>query len=267
MSAAAINRLSQISPKNFFIGRLKDEYGLSQVEAHAVYEFNHQFNELYQNENRKAGQIILSAIAMGEPAGKPIKECKLLPVTITYFAEEDFMVQHLYGVKGLRRYRILRATVEAFEQGALISQEQLASMICCSRSTVGRDIQKLRENDIEVPTRGFIQDIGPGTSHKAKAVDLYLEGLECSEIARRMYHAPSSIYRYLEMFIRVYLLSEDGYTPEEIRHLAKISPKLCSDYLALVEKHKTLSPNRLAELRERYGPPVRNESVKKGGLA
>jgi len=266
MAATAIERLSHITPKDYFIGTIKSDYGLSQVEAQALYEFNHQFRDLYQSPNRKPGQIILSTVAIGEPAGKPIKECKLVPTIVTFTDDEDLEVLQLYGVPGLRRYRILRVSVETLEQGGLTTQEQLAFMNTCDRSTVVRDIKALRELGLEVPTRGYIQDIGPGISHKVRAVDLYLEGLECSEIGRRMYHAPTSIFRYLEMFIRVYLLSEDGYSPEEIRHIARISPKLCTEYLALVEKHKTVSPNRLAELRERYGPPLRNDIMKKGGL-
>lgn len=266
MISATAARLSNLSAKDYFVGEVINGYGLSPVEASALYEFNYQFSERYMAPGRAPGQIVISAVALGEPAGKPLKECKLVPVTITYQSDEDLEVMELYGVSGLRRYRILRVSEETLDQGATVTHEQLAHLNTCDRSTVARDIKALRDEGIEVPTRGHMQDIGPGTSHKTRAVGHYLDGKECTDIANRMYHAPSSIFRYLDMFNRVFVLSEDGYHPEDIRHIVKISPKLCGEYLELIEKHKERSPRRLEELRERFSRPVITENVKKGGL-
>ena len=49
-------------------------------------------------------------------------------------------------------------------------------------------------------TRGMVEDIGRGVSHKTKAIELYLKNYSLSEIARRMAHSPSSVNRYLESF-------------------------------------------------------------------
>ena len=266
MISAAGTRLSNLTAKDYFVGEVINGYGLSPVEANALYEFNYQFSEIYMGSGRAPGQIIISAVALGEPAGKPLKECKLSPVTITYHSDEDLEVLELYGVAGLRRYRILRVSEEVLDQGATTTHEQLAFLNTCDRSTVARDIKALREEGIEVPTRGHMQDIGPGTSHKTRSIDHYLDGKECTDIARRMYHAPSSIFRYLDMFTRVFVLSDDGYHPEDIRHIVKISPKLCGEYLELIEKHRERSPRRLEELRERFSRPVIDEDLKKGGL-
>ena len=248
------------------MGEVTNGYGLSPVEAQALYEFNHQFSEQYLNSRRTAGQVIVSAVALGEPAGKPLKECRLLPVTITFHSDEDLEIIGLHGVAGLRRYRILRMTEEALNLRATLTQEQLAFLNTCDRSTVARDIKTLKQEGIEVPTRGYILDIGPGVSHKTKSVDLYLQGMDCSVIARRMYHAPSSIFRYLNMFTRVFVLFEDGYTPEDMRHIVNISPKLCGEYIRLIEKHKETSPKQLDELKERFNLPPPGNIEKKGGL-
>ena len=48
-----------------------------------------------------------------------------------------------------------------------------------------------------MPTRGQIRDIGPGVSHKARVVQLYLWGLQFTEIERRTRHSEDSIRRYL----------------------------------------------------------------------
>ena len=49
-------------------------------------------------------------------------------------------------------------------------------------------------------TRGNRMDIGPGTSHKAKIVELYLKGYEFTDIKRNTRHSSESIARYLKEF-------------------------------------------------------------------
>lgn len=46
----------------------------------------------------------------------------------------------------------------------------------CDSRMVRRDIADLRKAGIVVPTRGTVRDIGPGVTHKAVAVRLWLEG-------------------------------------------------------------------------------------------
>ena len=48
-------------------------YGLSQVGAEALYDGITLFNRDYYNSSRGPGQITKTVVALGEPAGKPIK--------------------------------------------------------------------------------------------------------------------------------------------------------------------------------------------------
>ena len=52
---------------------------------------------------RQEGQIIYRAVAKEEPAGKPLKECKLVSVTLTLFAEGDRRIYKENGPITLRR--------------------------------------------------------------------------------------------------------------------------------------------------------------------
>ncbi len=49
-------------------------------------------------------------------------------------------------------------------------------LLCVSRSTIKRDIAQLRSEGLDVPTRGQIQDIGKGVSHKGRIVADWLDG-------------------------------------------------------------------------------------------
>jgi hypothetical protein len=59
-----------------------------------------------------------------------------------------------------------------------MTQEDLAVLLCSSKGTIRRDIKELKVQGIEVPTRGTLQDIGPGVTHKSKVVKMWLEGYE-----------------------------------------------------------------------------------------
>lgn len=89
------------------------------------------------------------------------------------------------GTSGLRKHKILRMASEALDQDGLLTQEDLAVLLCSSRRTIRRDIKELKQQGIDVPTRGLIQDIGPGVTHKSKIVKMWLEGYEYTDIERK----------------------------------------------------------------------------------
>jgi DeoR/GlpR family transcriptional regulator of sugar metabolism len=95
-------------------------------------------------------------------------------VSLELAALED---QELLGAKGLaamREGRLARLARQAQVQGGLLTIEDLAYLTCSSTATVKRDLAACRAKDVAVPTRGQIRDIGPGVSHKAQIVQLYL---------------------------------------------------------------------------------------------
>lgn len=93
--------------------------------------------------------------------------------------------------------------VEAKEQSALLTQEDLAEILDIDVRTIRRDIQTLRANDIMVPTRGQIKDIGPGVTHRVKAIFLFLEEKEPLEIAKTIKHSLTAVELYIDTFCRV----------------------------------------------------------------
>jgi len=214
------------------------------------------------------GQLLLLVVAAGEPAGKPLEQCQKVTVRLTLDAgQEDFQLRLAHGVEGLRRARILRITEEAREQGGLLSYEDLAfRLFNCGLRTIVRDVQAIRRHELEVPTRGQQQDMGPGQTHRVQAVRLYLQGLEPNEIARRLYHTLASIENYITTFARVVILVGRRYTDDEIAFVIRRSSPLVAAYRKLYDEYqaKPSAQRRLQEILARVEAPA-GSSVKKRG--
>jgi len=150
------------------------------------------------------GQMIWTALDMNEPPGKPLKSCNLRRIILTHIKpKEDAEVRRLYNRSAKRQQQINRMAVEAQDQQALLTQEDLAEILDTDVRTIRRDIQHLREQGISVPTRGQQKDIGPGVTHRVQAITLFLEEKEPLEIARAIKHSLTAVERYIDTFCRV----------------------------------------------------------------
>lgn len=150
------------------------------------------------------GQIIWTAVDINEPPGKALKHCKLRRITLTYISpQEDTEVRREYGPAAKRQQQILRMSCQAKDQQALLTQEDLAEILGSDVRTIRRDIHELNQQQICVPTRGQQKDIGPGVTHRVKAVLLFLQDKEPLEIARSIKHSLTAVERYIDTFCRV----------------------------------------------------------------
>jgi hypothetical protein len=213
------------------------------------------------------GQIQLLVVSAEEPAGKPLELCQKVTVRLTLDAgQEDFQVRVTYGVEGLRRCRILRLTAEARDQGGLLSYEDLAyRLFNCGVRTIVRDVQALRRRELEVPSRGQQQDIGPGQTHRVQAVRLFLLGHQPNEIARKLYHTLGSIENYITTFARVVILVNKSYADDEIAFVIRRSTPLIAAYRKLYGEFqdKHTGRRRIKEILSRADNPI--APSKKGG--
>jgi hypothetical protein len=216
------------------------------------------------------GQLRLLVVAATEPAGKALEDCQKVTVCLTLDAgQEDFQIRVHRGVVGLRRARLLRLASEAREQGGLLSHEDLAfRLLNCSLRTMVRDLNALRRAGVEVPTRGQQQDIGPGQTHRAQAVRLFLQGLEPNKVAHRLYHTLAAIENYLTTFARVVFLARKGYGDDEIAFIIQRSSVLVAAYRQLLADFQGQRPAqaRIVQICERVQPAENAEKAgKKGG--
>jgi biotin operon repressor len=223
------------------------EYGYPPRIAEAlVNTVTEHIRSLYPGE-RQDGQVIYRAVAKEEPAGKSLKECRLISVTLTLFAKGDRKIYKENGPIALRRRKIIRMSHEALDQGGLLTQEDLAELLSTSSRTVRYDIAALRKEGITVSTRGYYRDIGRGPSHKALIVGLWLKGYEYTEIELRTHHSPKSIQNYIENFKKVVYL-KDTMKIEDIRQVPGLSESLIKEYielLTLYPESERLSPLKI----------------------
>ena len=157
------------------------------------------------------------------------------------------------GTSGLRKHKILRMASKALDQDGLLTQEDLAVLLCSSRRTIRRDVKELKQQGVDVPTRGTLQDIGPGVTHKSKVVKMWLEGTpdvgqeefrqksehyEYTDIECKTGHSGFSVQRYLTGFSKSVRFHCRGYSLPEIRELTDMSERLVKEYLDLYETSK-----------------------------
>jgi hypothetical protein len=150
------------------------------------------------------GQIVFHAVGAESYPGCPLDQCPRVRVVLTLISrKDDLETQEKHSSASRRQQQVIRMAVEAQEQGALLTQEDLSLLTGRDVRTIRSDIQQLREQGVTVPTRGTVQDIGPGVTHKEKAVRLWLEGCEPLEVARRLNHSLRAVERYIQTFCRV----------------------------------------------------------------
>jgi transposase len=235
MEEQAIERLETKSPEEAIIERIVRDFNLAPFMARTQFEQMRRYFERYLGLERDVGEMMFLAVSAEAPPGRPMAECEQVPVNLTLDSPDDLEALR-HGVAALRRSKIQRLTREAQAQGALLTQEDLARLLCCSRSTIKRDIASLRSEGVDVPTRGQVKDIGRGVSHKTVIVRDWLAGYTFSEIKRRRWHALASIERYCRDFKQVARLHTHGLSIDEIRVTTGLSERLIREYLDLYEE-------------------------------
>jgi len=160
----------------------------------------------------------------------------------------DLQALASYGLAGLRRHRIARITRQAYDQGALLSYEDLAMILTTSPSTVKRDVYFLRHQGKFIMTRGTKHDMGPGLSHKTIILDLYFKNYTFSEIELKTNHSENSVKRYLADFVQVAILHREKFSPNQIRLIAQKSDRLVREYIQLYQTYEKQDNLRLIEL-------------------
>ncbi len=177
------------------------------------------------------------------------------------YSHRDRKIKAKFGIPALREYLAVRLSKEAYGQGGLLSQADLADILIVDKSTVKRIVKRIEVRGGSIPTRGEVKDIGPGISHKARIIELLLKRYQPTDVALKTKHSITSITRYFENFIKVSYLYDEGFSIVKIRHLIGISEKVAGEYIQIYTKYKENS-----NCRERLEEIKGYRSSKKGGL-
>lgn len=255
-SAAAYGaeRLRNKNAREAIIHAIGRDFNLTPILAQAYFSQVSTYFSQHADVTLSTGQVCYEAVAGHEPAGKHIALAARISVRLTLFDPQvDLTILAERGLAGLRQHRILRMTREAIDQEALLSYEDLAMLLTTSPATVRRDARALRKAGKVVMTRGWKHDMGPGTSHKAQVIEMYLKGYQFTEIELHTNHSESSVRRYLRDFVQVVALRHQNFSVAQIRQVTGFSERLVGEYLELYEHYRSQANERLALLVEPAG--------------
>lgn len=244
-------RLARKTPEAAFLRVLAEEFGFSPRVSRELLQVGQEM--LAGGISALAvrpGQVRLVVASLKAPFGPPLAEVEKVEVTLTVDSgAEDAEVRQQAGLVGLRRGRILRLTEEALAQGGVLTQEDLARALSVEPRTIRRDIQALKAEGHLILTRGQVKGVGRGQTHKVKIIELWLDRQGYDEIARRLYHSPQAIKRYVSTFLRVVVLHTQQTEIADIAFLTHTSESLVRDYLAVYEQAQQV-PHRAEKLAE-----------------
>jgi biotin operon repressor len=236
-SSGIYDRCLEKTPEQLFIGVLRREFELSPAASLGILEAakEHLFSPLPAT----AGKVRFICASLDAKHGRALAEQEKVSVVLTVDGGiEDLEVARAQGVRALRQYRILRLTQEAYEQGGVLTQEDLSRLLHVSSRTIRQDIGELVRDGNTVHTRGYDHDIGRGVSHKTHIIDLYLRGYTYTEIMRRTRHSGHSVKRYVLGFGRLLLLRSRGIADVcQLSRLLGQGERLTEEYVALFDKY------------------------------
>ncbi|RPJ73077.1 MAG: DUF1670 domain-containing protein [Alphaproteobacteria bacterium] len=251
-SLKKFNRLSEKQLDTQFVNEVINGLQCSPFEAKALLDAVHKIYAPYfqSNGSIKPGQIYFQIISIDNSPSVPLSKSKQITVILTLDdPSEDLSVREKDGVIGLRQFRIQRICNEAYQQGGLLTVEDLANRLFnCGERTICRDLQELRKKHVVVPLRSTIKDMGRTISHRSIIVRQWLEGKEYSDISRNTFHSVSSVKNYVDKFKRIIALSEENYDIHTIAFLVRVSAPLVEEYFNIYKNLKA-SAHRKRELK------------------
>ena len=196
----------------------------------------------------KLGQVQRVVVDASVPPNVALAKAKQRVVTLTLDAgTEDLDFRKNHSVPALRRKRLCRLAEEAFQQGGLLTLEDLAHLFNCGVRTLVMDLAALRQHHLLPPLRSTVKDMGREVTHRRLIVTLWLQGLEYSAIARKACHSLESVANYVDKFKRCTALFRSGFDLQTTALLVNISPALAQEFQHLQVQLQGV-PHRLREL-------------------
>jgi DNA-binding CsgD family transcriptional regulator len=236
-----INRQKIKTQDNRLITEVTQGTGISGWEAEVLVDVvkSVYFNDPNDRSKLRSGQMPYECVLATENHGKPLKDCKKCTAVLTIHERDDIQLGLCEGQNRLREIRIQRLTEEAREQGGLLTQEDLAILLCCDVRTIRRAIKNIKNKyGIHVATRGYQKDIGPSVSHKGIAIKNWLLGKEPNEVALLINHSLKAVERYIQHFCRVLFLRGQRFQTLEIAFTLGISTETVNSYLDIYHAYK-----------------------------
>lgn len=249
-------RISSKSLKALLLYKFLNEYGYSngRVTAQAIVADILKLVETYfvHQEHLKIGEMLWVASVKGQAQfyGKNIHNTEKKVIKLTVFNEEDIPKEgtEKTNYRQIQVARLVRWTKEANQQGSCLTIEDLSVLGLMSISSVSQELKKYQgENKASLPLRGYLEDIGRGTTHKKQILNLHLQNYLSSDIARMTSHSKDAVDRYINDFQIISMLSKK-FDKNIIPVLARKSKTLVEEYLKICRGYQTENTCKVASV-------------------
>jgi len=254
-------RLNDKSLQQLLLHKFLNEYGYEkgEITARAIIDDILSIIDQYflvstlddDQHHIHYGQLVWMAVPIDEypQRSKSIAQTKLKPVVLSFFTDDDMShIAHGFDSVSLRKKRLVRWTDEAFDQGALLTQLDLAVLLGVCDAVVSKYVNEIQRTGRLLPTRGNIHDLSGAITHKREIITLYLEGYLTPDIAVKTKHSNEAIDRYIRDYHRVEILWQHGITAiDKISQLTRLSKRVIQQYVDLLPdkiKHAISKQNR-----------------------
>jgi hypothetical protein len=194
------------------------------------------------------GQLLWVAVNSADlpGQGKTMKNTQTKALLLPFITEQDIKdLEEGISLKKVNQKRIARVTLYAYENGALLSQTELCLIFAYNPDYLRMMIEEYEtEHNIILPTRGTIHDLGAKVTHKKQIVQMhYLQNLKTPEIAKKSYHQPESVDRYIKDFKRFKFCKDKNMTLAEIAFSTQMSLSLVKQYEQLLKELDSVKQN------------------------
>jgi len=246
-SAATLRQYKRIKGKNLkhiLLDRFLNQYGYDKgvVTAQAIVDDLLSIIENYyrftDNSFLKQGQVVWPAVPIDEypGKGKSMAQTKLKPVVLDIICDDDIeALRTPIYYRDMRMKKIERWTHQAYDQGALLSQLDLAMLLGVKEQTAGiytREYRSLYGRPL--PIRGNVQLIGGGQTHKQQIISLYLKGYLVPTICQKTNHSKEAVKRHIRDFEAIRLLHSKFDDTGTISLITRLSEKVANQYIDLI---------------------------------
>lgn len=184
------------------------------------------------------GQLVWMAVPVDEfpQRGKSIVKTLMKPIILTYLAAEDIeTIRNGFTSRQLRIKRMVRWCEEAYDQGALLTQLDLAVLLNCCDAVVSDYANEYQRTSGRIlPTRGNIHDLSGAITHKREIITLYIQGCLTPTIAKKTRHSKEAVDRYIRDYENVKLIRAVTDDIEKISQITHLSKRVIEQYLVLI---------------------------------
>jgi len=191
----------------------------------------------------KPGQYLWMAVAHDgrKHVQKRMREIPQVPVILDLVTDDDLKaLAEGEDYRVVRRRRHARLLEQAFAQGGVLAQSDLAATSLIHRVQVSDDIASFQKTNGQIlPYRGSVQDVGATLTHKVEVIRLLEAGYLEPEICQHLpvVHDLRSVENYVQTYKNVMKLLNRGFAPGEVSGILSMSVRLVEAYIDIIREH------------------------------